>query len=89
MSVVTSEQDILDRHGNRLPPVTSAAKASNSLLMVGVLFGSCRDYVCNRPAVPGDRHRFAPFDRPQKLGQVRLGVGCLYCSHRTSPDQSI
>ena len=82
MPVMACLQNIVDGHGDGSPFAAAAAKACHGPLVVGALTRRCRDHMCYRLAMPGNRHGLAALDRAEEFGQTCLGFGCLYDAHR-------
>ena len=81
-------EDFVRRHLDTPPLVTPIAEAHHRFLPAGALPIPSRNQMRNRPAMAGDRHRFAVLDRPQQLCQARLGLGCLNFTHATPLNRS-
>ena len=82
MAMMARLENVVDGHGNGSPFATTAAKARHGPLAVGVLARRSGNHVRYRLATPGNRHGLAVLNRPEELGQTRLGLGRLYGAHR-------
>lgn len=81
MAFMARKENIVNRHSDGLPSLTSTAKAVHSLLSVSSLTRSCGDHMRNRLPMPGDHHSLATLDLPEEFRQACLGFCGLHRVH--------
>lgn len=81
MPGMTCSLDLGPRHSSRLPLRAGLHEPIHGLPPAGALPDGHWSEMSNRRAMTSDRDGFAALHLPQKLGQMRLGIGCSHLAH--------
>ncbi len=82
MSLVTPREYLFDGDIYTPPPCSSLTESLHCRLSNRAVLRVSGNQVGNRLAVPGDSNSLSVLHFAEKLGQMRLGLGSLYFTHK-------